>query len=74
MYIAAKPNAAPIAAQLYSLALKHHDFFKQEIKNILDARIICNSRSQWASPIVIIKSTHLKVHHSSSTCAQTTEN
>ena len=31
MYIATKPNAGQIAAQLCPLALKHHDFLKQEI-------------------------------------------
>ena len=55
MYIATKPDAAPIAADPYPLALKHHDFLKQEIKNLLDARIICKSMSPWASPIVVVK-------------------
>ena len=32
MHIATKPNAAPTAARPYPLALKHHDFLKQEIK------------------------------------------
>ena len=63
MYIATKPNAAPIAPQLYPLALKHHDFLKQGI--IL---------SPWASPIVIVKKHILKVHHSSFTCALATCN
>ena len=42
-------------AGLYLLALKHHDFLKWEIKNLLDARIIQKSMSPWAKPIVIIK-------------------
>ena len=32
MHIATRPDAATIAAQSYPLALKHHDFLKQEIK------------------------------------------
>ena len=55
MHIATKPNVTPIAVPPYPLDLKHHDFLKQEIKNLLDARIICKSMSQWASPIVIVK-------------------
>ena len=55
MITAMKPDAAPIAAQPYPLALEHHDFLKQEIKNLPDARIICKSMSPWASPIVIVK-------------------
>ena len=51
-----KPDAAQIVAHPHSLPLKHHDFIKkQEIKNLLDARIICKSMSPWASPIVVVK-------------------
>ena len=40
MHIATRPDAAPVAAQPYPLAHKHHDFLKQEIKILLDAGII----------------------------------
>ena len=50
-----KPDAASITAQPYPLALKHHDFLKKEIKNLLEARTIPKSMSPWASPIVIVK-------------------
>ena len=53
--MATRPDAAPVTAQPYSLALKHHDFFKQEIKNLLDAGIICKRMSPWASPVVVVK-------------------
>ena len=55
MHIATRPDAAPIAAQPYPLLLNHHDLLKQEIKNLLDAGIICKSMSPWASSIVIVK-------------------
>ena len=55
--IATRPDAAPIAAQPYPLALKHHDILKQGIKNLLDAGIIQKSMSPWASPIVVVKKT-----------------
>ena len=55
MHIAMKPDIAPIAAQPYPLTLKHHDFLKQEIKNLVDARIIHKSMSPWASPMVVVK-------------------
>ena len=51
MHKATKPDAA----WPYPLAPKHHDLLKQEIKNLLDTRIICKSMSPWASPIVIVK-------------------
>ena len=55
MHIATRPGAAPIADQLHPFTVKHHDFVKQEMKNLLDTRIIHNSMSQWASPIAVVK-------------------
>ena len=55
MYIATKLDAAPVAVQPYPLAPKHHEFLKQEIKNLLDVGIICKSMSPWTSPIVVVK-------------------
>ena len=69
IHIATRPDVAPGAAQPYPLALKHHDFFKQEMTNLLDTGIIHKSMSPWASPIVVVKKTHLMAHHSSSACA-----
>ena len=37
MHIAIKPNATAIVSWPYPFALNHHDFLKQEIKNLLDA-------------------------------------
>ena len=55
MHIATRPDAATVAAWPYPLALKHNDFLKQEIKNLLDAGIIHKSMSPWANPIVVVK-------------------
>ena len=55
MHIAMKPDAAPIVAWPYPLALKCHDFLKQEKKHLLDARTIQKSMSSWASLIVVVK-------------------
>ena len=55
MHIVTRSDEALVTIQLYSLALKHHDFLKQEIKNLLDAGIICKSMSPWGSPIVVMK-------------------
>ena len=45
MHIASRQDSAPVAVWPYPLALKHQDFLKQEIKNLLDAGIICKSMS-----------------------------
>ena len=55
MHIVTRPDAAPVAAPPYPLALKHREFLKQEIKNLLDAGVICKSMSPWAGPIVVVK-------------------
>ena len=55
MHIATRPNATPIAAHPYPLALKLYNFLKQEIQNLLDTGIICKSMSPWASPIVVVR-------------------
>ena len=55
MHISTILDVAPVAAQPYPFALKHNDFFKQEIKNLLDAGIIYKSMSAWASLIVVMK-------------------
>ena len=55
MHIANRPDAMPIAACPYPLALKHHYFLKQEIQNLLNVGLIHKSLSQWASSIVVVK-------------------
>ena len=55
MHIAMKLGAALIASLHYPWALKHHDFLKKEIKNLLDAGIIHKIMSSWASPTVVVK-------------------
>ena len=73
MHIATRLDLGPVAAQPYPLALKHHDFLKQEIKKLLDTGIIYKSMSPWASPIVVVKNTPLRAPHSNSDCALITE-
>ena len=55
MHIATRLETAPVAAPLYPLALRHHDFLKQEIKSLLDVGIIHKCMFSWASPIVVVK-------------------
>ena len=54
MHIATRLDTASVAAHPYPSALKHHDFLKQEIKNLLDAGIIHKSICLWASHIVLV--------------------
>ena len=51
MHIAARPDSTPVAGQPYPLALKHHDFLKQEIDNLQDADIIFQSMPHGQAPL-----------------------
>ena len=55
MHIATRPDTTPVATCPYHLVLKHHDFLKQKIRNLLDAGIIHKSMSPWASSILAKK-------------------
>ena len=55
MHIAMRSDSALIAARRYPLALKHHDFLKQEIQNPLAMGIIHKSMSPWASLVEVVK-------------------
>ena len=74
MHIVTMPDVTPIAAHPYPLALKHHDFIKQEIQNLLDLGIIWKSMSPWTSPIVVVKKHTLEGSPQLFDCALTTGN
>ena len=43
-----------IAKKLYTLAIKHHEWVKEEIDKLLEAGVIRESHSIWAAPIVVV--------------------
>ena len=54
MTIKTDPELTPIANKPYPLALKHHTFLKEEIENLLEARLIERSMSPYAAPIIVV--------------------
>ena len=54
------PDALPIASKPYPLALKHHQFIKEELQKLLQAGLIEWSMSPYTSPVLVInkKSQH----------------
>ena len=54
------PDALPIASKPYPLALKHHQFVKEELQKLLLAGLIEQSMSPYASPVLVVnkKSQH----------------
>ena len=55
MRISTRPDATPTVAYPYTLVLKHHDFLKQEIHNLLDTEIIHKSMSPLAMLKAVVK-------------------
>ena len=54
------PDTLPIASKFYPLALKHHQFVKEELQKLLQAGLIEQSMSPYASPVLVVnkKSQH----------------
>ena len=54
------PDALPIASKPYPLALKHHQFVKEELQKLLQAGLIEWSMSSYTSPVLVVnkKSQH----------------
>ena len=54
------PDGLPIASKPYPLALKQHQFIKEELQKLLQAGLIEQSMSPYASPVLVVnkKSQH----------------
>ena len=44
----------PIAKKPYTLAIKHHEWVKEEIDKLLEAGVIRESHSSWSAPIPVV--------------------
>ena len=44
----------PISQKPYPIAMKHYQWVKEEAEKLLAAKVICNSRSSWSAPIIVI--------------------
>ena len=44
----------PIAKKPFTLAIKHHEWVKEEIDKLLEAGVIRESHSSWYAPIVVV--------------------
>ena len=46
-------NSDPISQKSYPIAIKHYDWVKDEIKKLIDAKVIYSSHSSWSGPIIV---------------------
>ena len=44
----------PISQKPYPIAMKHYQWVKDDIEKLLAAKVICNSRSNWSAPIIVV--------------------
>ena len=54
MTIETDPELSPIVSKLYPLLFKHHTFVKEEIENLLEARLTERLMSPYAAPIIVV--------------------
>ena len=54
MVIETDPELPHIVTKLYPLCLKHHKFVKEDIENLLEARLIKRSMGPYAAPVIVV--------------------
>ena len=54
MPIEVDPELSHVASKLYPLPLKHHNFIKEEIKNLLEAELIERSKCPYITPVTVV--------------------
>ena len=47
-------DSLPVAQNVYTLALKHHEWVRKEIETLEKAGVIERSLSPWASPVIVV--------------------
>ena len=60
-------DSDPISQKPYPIAMKHHQWVKEEIDKLLEAGVIRNSHSSWSAPIIVVSKgdggKHLIIDH-----------
>ena len=47
-------TADPVSQKPYPIAMKHHEWVKDEIEKLLTAKVICTSNSSWSAPFIVV--------------------
>ena len=47
-------NSDPVSQKPYPIIMKHYQWVKEKIENILAAKVIHSSRSSWSAPIIVV--------------------
>ena len=47
-------TSEPFSQKPYPIAMKHHQWVKDEIEKLLAAKVIHTSQSSWSAPIIVV--------------------
>ena len=47
-------DSDPVSQKPYPVAMKHHNWVKEEIDKLLETGVIRNSHSSWSAPIIVV--------------------
>ena len=47
-------DSEPISQKPYPIAMKNHQWVKEEIEKLLTTKVIHSSRSSWSAPIIVV--------------------
>ena len=47
-------TSEPVSQKPYPIAMKNHQWVKDEKEKLLTAKVICSTRSSWSAPIIVV--------------------
>ena len=47
-------NSEPVSQRSYHIAMKHYDWVRSEINELLSAQVFHSSHSNWSAPIIVV--------------------
>ena len=47
-------SSEPVSQKPYPIAMKNYQWVKDKIEKLLTVKVICNSRSSWSAPIIVV--------------------
>ena len=44
----------PVSKKPFPITMKNYQWVKEETEKLVTAKVICNSRSSWSAPIIVV--------------------
>ena len=55
-------TSKPVSQRLYTTAMKHYNWAKNEINKLSDCKVICSSHSSWSALFIIVPNGNAAQH------------